>query len=295
MTSTTATEDQLPNLPTQKKPGLFRPARALIGWLPPESAHELLLLGREDPTVTPEIVAHARSTRDFAAARTPVLQAGIVGAPPKGIGDHLAVLRQNTKNLFDEGFRVCTVDLSRLYAIQPTTFIDHREEEIQALNPADMRGAAVTLPNVIEVAMAVAADPLQKTITLASPDLNLQVLGLQTQPSQDGSCMMSFQAGAMRSILQVAHFDGRYFCRDGHTRAVQLLRHGIKVVPALVRDFGTYAEIAQAPNLLPDPIALGSNPPTIADFLDDRVSAAVSLNMTRKVVVVSAKEIAVPV
>jgi hypothetical protein len=279
-----------------KREGLFRPARALIGWLPADAAHQLLVSGQDDQTVRPELVARARSAREFAAARTPIQQAGVIGQPPTGIGEHLALLRQNAQNLFDEGFRVCTVDLTRLYAIQPTTFTDHYLAAVASLDPEDTRAIAeLTLPVAVEVQLSVTQDPVHRTTTLSCPNLNLQLLGLlQPQMSPNG-CAVGFQTTVSNSLLQVGHLDGRFYCRDGHTRALQLLKRGITVVPALAKECANYAEVAPRPNLLPEAVLLGANPPTLQDFLDDRVAAQVFMPMTRKAIVISASEIEIPV
>jgi hypothetical protein len=144
------------------------------------------------------------------------------------------------------------------------------------------------------VQLALAQDPAQKTITLSSSNLNQAVGFLQPQMGPNG-CAVGFQTTVSNSILQVAHLDGRYYCRDGHTRALQLLKRGITHVPALVKKFASYSEVAPRQNLLPEEIAQGTNPPTLQDFLDDRVSAEVLLPMTRKAIVISASEIEIPV
>jgi hypothetical protein len=281
--------------PTRQE-GHFRTARALIGWLDPNAAHQLLVCGRDDQAVSPEVVARARSAREFAAARTPIEQSGVLGQPPTGIGEHLALLRQHAPNLFEEGFRICTVELGRLYAIQPTTFTDYYLAAVSALDPGDVRAIAeVTLPHAVEVQLAVVPDPARRTITLSCPNLNLQLLGpLEPQMSPNG-CAVGFQTTVSNSLLQVAHMDGRFFCRDGHTRALQLLRRGIERVPALVKEFASYADVAPRSNPLDEVIALGANPPTLQDFLDDRVAADVLLPMIRKAIVISASEIEIPV
>ena len=282
--------------PAPAPPGHFRPARALIGWLPPDGAHQLLVSGLPNQTIGPEVVARARSARDFASKGPPIKQTNVVGGPPNGIGEHLALLRQNALNLFDEGFRVCTVDVSQLYAIQPTTFIDHHAAAVATLDPDDTRAiAGVTLPLAVEMELAVGQDPGQKTITLSSSNLNLQAVGFVQPEMGPNGCALGFQTTVSNSLLQVAHFDGCYYCRDGHTRALQLLKRGITRVPALVKEFSSYSEVAPRPNLLPEAVAHGANPPTLEDFLDDRVSSDVLLPMTRKAIVISASEIEIPV
>jgi hypothetical protein len=296
MKSSTTLKASPDKQPESKASGSFRPARALIGWMPPDAAHQLLVGGRADQTITPEVVARARSTRDFAAARTPIKQENVLGPPPTGISEHLALLRKNAQNLFDEGFRVCTVDLSRLYAIQPITFIDHYIAAAEALRPEDVRGIAeMTLPTAVEVQLSVAQDPLQKTTTVACSNPNLQLVGLLPPQMGPTGCSVGVQTTVLNSLLQVAHLDDRFYCRDGHTRALQLLKCGISRVPALIKEFASYAEVAPRPNLLPEMVALGANPPALQDFLDNRISAEVLLPTTRKAIVVSATEIEIPV
>jgi hypothetical protein len=66
---------------------------------------------------------------------------------------------------------------------------------------------------------------------------------------------------------------------------MQLVKRGITRVPDLVKEFASYSEVAPRQNLLPEAVAHGANPPTLQDFLDDRLSAEVLLPMTRKAVV----------
>src|SRR5437879_1270229 len=107
--------------------------------MPPDQAHQLLISGWGGTPNASDVDARARSARDFAANRVFVEQSGVVMAPPSGIGNYLAAFRQNAPNLFAEGFKICTVDLSKLYALQPATFSDHWVEEVAALDANDMR------------------------------------------------------------------------------------------------------------------------------------------------------------
>jgi len=272
-----------------------RPARALIGWLAPDAAHNLLV-SITGGDVGAEIAARARSARECAAARKPVDQANLVRTPPTGIGDHLAALRQHGQQIFDEGFRVCTVSLSQLFAIQPTIFTDYHDTAVESVEPTDTCGLAeITLPLAREAQLSVVGDVTQRSVTLTSPDLNLQLVGPVPPQMGPAGCILGFNSIVANSLLQVAHHEGRYFCRDGHTRALQLLKRGITTVPAIVKEFKSYAEVAPRPNLLPEAVTMGSNPPTLQDFLDERVSADVQLPMTRKAIIVSAIEIELPV
>lgn len=272
----------------------FRPARGLIGWIEADAGHQILVSGRLEATIDAEVVARAKSARQFAKTRKPVNQDGIVGNPPTGIGDHLAQLRQNAKNLFDEGWRICTVDLSRLYALQPTTFADYGESGVAEVTSDDTRSLAnITLPLGVSVQMAISYDVPQRAWTVSSGNLNLQVIA-PLEPNPSAPFSFGFNVAPSNSLLQVGRFGERYFCTDGHHRAYQLLRNGISNVPALVRDLNAYTELAPKQGLLPEPVLLGENPPTLSDFLDDQVSADILLPRSRKVVTITATEAEIP-
>jgi hypothetical protein len=274
----------------------LRAARALIGWLPPEMAHSMLAGAQIDGIADAADVTRAKAARERAAGRSPVDQAGIVGGPPRGINEHLAELRIGLANFFNEGWRVCTVELPLLYSLQPTVFVDYAAETVAAAEATDTRSlASVTLPLSVDVELAMAHDPAQRAWTVSTRNLNLRVMGpLKPTMNSDG-CSLGYIVSAPNSVLQVGHFEGRFFCRDGHHRAYQLLRRGISQVPALIRDFESFGDLAPAASLLPEAVLRGEKPPTLTDFLDDEVSADVQLPATRKAVVVTAAEVEFPV
>ena len=119
--------------------------------------------------------------------------------------------------------------------------------------------ARVTLPLGSQVQIAISQDIAQKTITISSPNLNLQIAGMLAPQMGPAGCPVGFQALVSNSLLQVAEHDGRFYCRDGHTRALQLLKHGITHVPALVKTFADYSEIAPRLGLLTEAVTRGSN------------------------------------
>jgi hypothetical protein len=86
---------------------------------------------------------------------------------------------------------------------------------------------------------------------------------------------------------------GRYFLRDGYHRAYGLLSAGITHVPALVREYPTYADSKMPVHgMLPvEEFLLGDRPPTLADYLDDAVSVDTFAPITTKMIVVQALEI----
>jgi hypothetical protein len=94
------------------------------------------------------------------------------------------------------------------------------------------------------------------------------------------------------SFLNVGCYRGRYFLRDGYHRSFGFLSRGIKVVPAFVRDFASFEEMAIQPGMLPQDGYLGEQPPVIRDFLDEEVSTEVIVPVTQKLIIVQALELA---
>jgi len=100
-----------------------------------------------------------------------------------------------------------------------------------------------------------------------------------------------FAVTLQKSYLQVAGLGGRYFLRDGYHRAFGLLAAGIRHVPALVKDFESFEQVALPQGLLPQAAYLGDRPPTLSDYHDDQVAADTSLPVVQKMVVIQGLEL----
>ena len=91
------------------------------------------------------------------------------------------------------------------------------------------------------------------------------------------------------SFLQAVRYRDRYILRDGYHRAVGLLRRGINVAPALVKDFDSLDDHFRR-GMLTRETYLGRRPPLIPDYLDDDVSADVMLPHERRLIMIQAQE-----
>jgi hypothetical protein len=137
----------------------------------------------------------------------------------------------------------------------------------------------------------VAFDAAKNAWILSSPNPNLRVIGNFSAAVGVGYTGFGFAVALQQSYLQVAGLNGRYFLRDGYHRAYGLLAAGIKRVPALVKDFGTFEEVGMPQGLLPQSAYLGNKPPVLADYLNEIVSIETSVPITQKMIVVQALEL----
>jgi hypothetical protein len=58
----------------------------------------------------------------------------------------------------------------------------------------------------------------------------------------------------------------------------------------LFKHYGDFENVAMSAGLLPQSVYLGERPPVLPDYLDDSVSARVSLPVQQKIVIVQAIE-----
>jgi hypothetical protein len=279
-----------------------RPARVLLGWLSPQEA-ALMQSGREVQAGrrsedTPEHhLARARRAREAVASRPAgVDQANIVQKPPEALADYIGELHKQAvvRQLLSEGWQPALVDLSRLCATQPYIYTDEAVDRSLGVSVDDVVALAkVTLPVSGSASVRATFDSRKQAFVFSSPNPNLRVADRFEQPIEPGVAGYGFVVRIIPSYLLVATVKGRYILRDGYHRAYGLLKRGLNVVPALVRDFETVEQLSIPGGMLPHHAFLGDRPPRLCDYLDDTVAADVELPATEKMVIVQGLELAV--
>ncbi len=276
---------------------LERPARALLGWMPPELGERALLSNRLGVEPTGEQREQARRAREAVAARPAGAdQQGLVAAPPPELAEHVERLRAQRASaaMFTEGWDIALVDLARVCAFQPWVFADSAVERVQEVKPEDIRSIAmVTLPTDHSTIVHAQFDQAKQAFVIASPNPNLKVTGSFAMMVQEAQAPgYVFVVNVMPSFVQVAHFQGRYFLRDGYHRAFGLLDRGVTHAPVFLRDFDAVENLTP-PGMLPQAAYLGDRPPLLRDYHDDLVAASVRLPAHQKMIVIQALELSV--
>ena len=271
-------------------PRIVRPARSLIGWMPADQAERVQHGNRQDVPVTEEARVRAAAARQAVAARVAGIdQMGSISAAPPELEDHIKSLREHpaVAVYFAEGWRVSLVDLRRVCAVQPNVFIDHAEERVRDVDPADLRSiAAVSLPLPGDSQLPAQFDESKNVWLLAAPNPNLRIMGHFGGEVQPGVVGFGFVVAISPSFLQVVRFQGRLFLRDGYHRAVGFLQRGVPVVPVFTREFGPLESLNLPAGMLPQGAYFGDRPPCLPDYLDDAVSVQVHLPAFQKMLVI---------
>ncbi len=271
-----------------------RPARALVGWLPPEMAQQLLAGPGSQAPFEPHIVARAAAAQAAVAARQPhVADAGVVTDLPNELATYADELKaQPFYQLFaTEGWQVRMADLRRIRALQPTVHTDHAADRTEGALPDDLLSLArITLPHsrAKELMAAVpTADGRGWVITCRNPQLRVRG-PYKGDVDNNGykTKVFGIETEVANSLVQVVRWRGVFILRDGYHRAYGLLSRGISSVPVLYHEFPDQQPPVVAPGLFDPSVYIGERAPLLTDYLDDAVSADIEVRRTQKTLVI---------
>jgi hypothetical protein len=165
---------------------------------------------------------------------------------------------------------------------------------VQDVKPDDLAAiAAITLPTIAAEPPRVQYDPSRQAFMVASPNLNLKIVGSICAPAPDGSgaVVLGFSVLAPPSFVNVVRFRDRAILRDGYHRAYGFLSRGITHVPALTRKMEVIEDLMPPGTFLPHDSYPGVRPPLLPDYLDDRVATTVRLPALQKMVLIQGTEL----
>jgi hypothetical protein len=96
------------------------------------------------------------------------------------------------------------------------------------------------------------------------------------------------------NYLQVAHYEDRYFLRDGHHRAAGFLKQKIERIPCILIEAQNFPQIGWRPGMIDQEILMGDHPPRLSDFWDNSVSCFFKRPALRRVYRISMEELNIP-
>ena len=278
-------------IPTNLGRTYHRPARALIGWIDPARAAQLLAANNQRPDLAANTVRDAHMAASL--RKLSVLPDGSTTGPSSPeLARYLDEFRSRpeAQPYLAEGWEPQLVDLREARAFQPVVFTDRLPE---LCTSEDLVGLArVTLPPRSNTAPPLSFDEASTTLSISGSNPNLRIVGNFVGPvnGTNGPTGIGFVFDLQPSYVQVAMFQGHAILRDGYHRAFALLRAGIPIVPALVRQFASSQGIL-SPSSLPLEVVLGPSGPNLLDYHNPLVAADVNLPAQRRTLVVQGLEL----
>lgn len=286
----------LAQTPVPPTPRVERPARALLGWMPMNEALLMLTGRRQDVAPTEEQKKLAERLQEAVGCRPAGVEQTSVEQPiPAELTPYLRDLEKDTAaaGLMSTGSKVALVDLARVCAAQPLVHVDHADERVAAVNPADIVSIAkVSLPITQPIQLPATFDQIQKAWVLTSANPNLRVTGAGQASAPNGAPMFGFTVGLVTSFVRVAQYQGRYILVDGYHRAHGLLRRGMSIVPTFVSEVQSFEALGlPAVGMLPQEAFLGDRPPFLSDYLNDDVAADIIVPAMQKTIAIVGLEL----
>jgi hypothetical protein len=173
--------------------------------------------------------------------------------------------------------RVAIADLTRVCAVQQSVFVDHAEQRTAEVNADDIRSiAASSLPLPAASPLPLQFDETRQTWVISSPNPNLRIVGNWSGPLQGGMIGIGFGV-SVNAIVSAG-------CSSVES-------------PGFRRLFGRFPpfqDLGLPAGLLSQATYLGDRPPILPDYLDDAVSALVSIPAVQKMIVIAGMELTPP-
>ncbi len=242
----------------------FVPATILSGFT--DAGHFELLAGEYLASLgakaKSQLLARADKTRKFVATLAPFQPANVVGA--EITGPHVDAIRADPLFIGAFGQRPYTfarVDITQLVALQP--WVEPRGDPIPTGHEEQLK---LALPHKWEVPAEFSFVPPNGPLQVFTSNPALQALAIQADIVNQVVLLSTLKH---INLVQVVHFSGRHYLRNGYHRVADALADGLKDFPAIVTEAMVFPQDVQLPShaaFNPQYFAGLPRPPLLSDF-----------------------------
>jgi len=113
------------------------------------------------------------------------------------------------------------------------------------------------------------------TIVTSNPNLAYVPTQIPVQAGAQFVPAPAFVPQINVGFLNVVHYQGRYFIRDGYHRAAGLLRNNTEqqvIIPCILVEAQTLNQTGWRPGMIAEAVLFSDHPPYVSDFWDEAVS-----------------------
>jgi hypothetical protein len=288
----------------QGEPVAQQTGRALTAWLSQDEAAMVLRGGRQ-PDVgqdLSEVAERLAAARAAVALREPLEPEN----PIRHLDDRSSLDAAAARTALQAAFaatswRLEMVDLRKVQSMQKAIKTDGLDDRLAPVLVDHDQLLDFCLPLAqSEPPSSALVDADGKGFTISSLNPNLRIATGQMgkaevsagpgQPTQTMAAL-TLLVFMGTSHIQVAHYHGRYFLRDGYHRSAALLKAGIYEIPSVFIEATTFEEVVGGnPSLFSYEVCFSLRPPLLADFWNDDVADTVLQLAARKVIRVRGEE-----
>lgn len=195
--------------------------------------------------------------------------------------------RPDIMQVFTSGgfeFRPVMINLKQVLSLQSTIRTDNLDERIHASQKDSTSLLQLYFPSDPPMEATYKIDERSCTLTTSNPNLMYQpsiLVGAQTLPN------IALTPQIKPNFFNVAHYQGRYFVREGHHRTAGLLHHSTEtsaIAPCILIEAQTIEQVGWQQGMFPISTLLSDYPPYLSDFWNESLSCDIIQKPVHRVI-----------
>jgi hypothetical protein len=267
----------------------FHTKRTLIAYVDDQEKRNILLgrppLPGENLTQIEQSIARYNAARTSRPRYTPT---NPIVSEDDPILDKIRT-RPDIINAFNPAglsWRTVMIDLKQVLSFQPIVRVDDLDERVTAVNKDTDSLLQLCFPPNVQMEASFEMNEQGYTIITSSPNLTYIPTPIPVQAGEQSIPAPAFVPQFNLGFLNVAHYQERYFIRDGYHRSAGLLRNNTEpqvIIPCILVEAQTINQIGWRPGMIAESVLLSYHPPYVSDFWDEEVSHEILQKPKRKV------------
>jgi hypothetical protein len=267
----------------------FHTKRTLIAYVDDQEKRNILLgrlpLPSEDLTQIEQSIARYNAARTSRPRYTPT---NPIVSEDDPILDKIRT-RPDIINAFDPtglSWRAVMIDLKQVLSFQPIVRVGDLDERVMATSKDTNLLYQLCFPPNVQMEASFETNEQGHTIITSSPNLTYVPAQIPVQAGAQFVPAPAFVPQVNLGFLNVAHYQGRYFVRDGYHRSAGLLRTNTEpqvIIPCILVEAQTLNQIGWRPGMIAEAVLLSDHPPYVSDFWEDEVSSELLQRAKRRV------------
>ncbi len=183
-------------------------------------------------------------------------------------------------------WRAVMIDLKQVLSFQPMVRVDDLDGRVMTARKDIDSLFQLCFPPNVQMEASFETNEQGHTIITSSPNLTYVPTQLPVQVGGQLVPVPAFVPQFNLGFLNVAHYQGRYFIRDGYHRAAGLLRNNSEpqvIIPCILVEAQTLNQTGWRPGMIAEAVLLSDHPPYVSDFWDEEVSRELLQKPKRRV------------
>lgn len=183
-------------------------------------------------------------------------------------------------------WHVAMIDLRQILSFQPIVRIDDLDGRVSDASKDVELLYELCFPLNVQMEASFETNEQGHTIITSSPNLMYVPAQLPAPIGTQVVLTPAFIPQLNFGFMNVAHYQGRYFIRDGYHRAAGLLHNNREpqvIIPCIIVEAQTLIQTGWRQGMIAEAVMLSDYPPFVSDFWNDEISNELLQKAKRRV------------